>query len=242
MMENYRILIVEDEILIADTIGRYLSRRGHEVVGIAISYEEALEIYQKEQPDIVLLDIRLNGLKTGIDFARYINSENLNTPFIYLTSQLDNRSINEAKETFPAGYLSKPIQKESLFATIQIAMHSSNASKAETTPTQEEAPSIQLVDGTKNIKLTISKIAYLEADHVYTIIHLVDKKQIMQRSPLREVLDQLPEEFFIQTHRSFAINIRQVGNWDQNHVFVHGRAIPISRSKKKIVHICLERG
>ena len=104
-MLRYRTLIVEDEIIIADTIKRYLQKQGHEVVGTAISYEEATEIYKKEQPDIALLDIRLSGSKTGIDVAHFIQEQNDATPFIFLSSQLDSRSINAAKQTYPSGYL-----------------------------------------------------------------------------------------------------------------------------------------
>jgi len=113
-MKNYKILIVEDEVIIADTIKRYLTQNGHQVVGNAISYQEAESIYIEKKPDLVLLDIRLSGTKTGIDVAYFIQQQTDPKPFIFLSSQLDSRSLNSAKETFPAGYLSKPIQKNTL--------------------------------------------------------------------------------------------------------------------------------
>jgi DNA-binding response OmpR family regulator len=92
-MKPNQILIVEDEILIADTIERYLTRQGYWVMGSAISCEEAETLYLRQTPDLALLDIRLSGSRTGIDFAHFIRKQARPAPFIYLTSQLDRRSI-----------------------------------------------------------------------------------------------------------------------------------------------------
>jgi len=72
-MPPAKILIVEDEILIAETIKTYLNERGHIITEIAISYEEAIDAYQREQPDVILLDVRLYGKKSGIDVAEYLD-------------------------------------------------------------------------------------------------------------------------------------------------------------------------
>lgn len=227
-MNNYRILIVEDEILIADTMERYLVRKGHQVVGKAISYEESIQLYQLHQPDLVLLDIRLNGLKSGINVAHFIQNQNNPSPFIFLTSQIDARSISNAKETFPAGYLTKPIQKESLFTTIEIAMYSHQKSRV-------EEPSINLYDGNKNYLVLLKDILFLQADHIYVKVHVAMKKCIVLRSSLKELLTQLPDNQFIQTHRSFAINIEKVNNWDNQNVSIQNEIIPVSRTRRKEV-------
>lgn len=227
-MDNYRILLVEDEILIADTIERYLTKKGHHVIGKAISYKEGTELYLQHQPDLVLLDIRLNGPKTGIDVAHFIQDEPNSVPYIYLTSQLDARSINNAKETFPAGYLTKPIQKDSLYANIEIAMH--NHQKL-----IEEEPCINLFDGTKNYLIQIKDILYLQVDHIYVQVYTTFKKCIVLRSSLKELLEQLPDNQFIQTHRSYAINIEKVSNWNAQNVSIQNQIIPVSRARRKDV-------
>ena len=220
------LLVLEDEILIADTIKRYLTKKQHEVVGIAISYQEAEKLYLEQEPDIVLLDIRISGVKTGIDFAHFIQKQERKSPFIYLTSQLDSRSIDLAKATFPAGYLPKPIQKESLYTTIEIAMHSHLSEK-------NTIPTIPLFDGVTNYIIPIQDILYLHADHIYVKVYLKDQKLIIQRSSLKVLLEQLPSDQFLQTHRSFAINLKQVNNWDSNFIYIQDKAIPISRNRKK---------
>lgn len=225
-MLTEKILIVEDEILIADNLSRYLSKKGHNVIGIAISYEEAVELYNTHKPDVALLDIRLNGERSGIDFAHYIKSQPNPCPFIFLTSQIDAENIEKAKKTFPAGYLSKPIQKESLYTTIEIAMHKQRA-------VNEEIKSIPLYDGTQHHKVVINEILYLRAEHVYVQVYIDGEKNVVQRSPLKVLSDQLPPKQFVQTHRSYVVNLDRVTGWDAEQLFIGNHKIPLSRSRKK---------
>jgi len=233
-MENYKILIVEDEIIIADTIKRYLIQSGYNVVGIAISYQEAKAIYLNEKPDIVLLDIRLSGQKTGIDFAVFIQEQSNPKPFVFLTSQLDSRSINRAKETFPAGYLSKPIQKNSLYTSIEIAMHNyQNQPKKQ--------GEISLNNGIKNYSVPYDDILFLQANHIYVNVHTKSFGSVVQRGTLKEMLELLPEENFIQTHRSFVVNIDEVNHWDNQQLLVQKQSIPMSRKRRKEVVASIEK-
>ncbi len=228
-MNSNEILIVEDEILIAHTIQRYLQVKGYQVLGIAISYEEAKALYALHSPDLILIDIRLSGSKTGIDFAQFLNSQADSPPFIFLSSQLDSTSLNAAKETFPAGYLSKPIHKTSLYTTIEIALHNSQSKPAEETET------VSLSDGQKNHIVPINDILYMEVDHIYVKLTLTLNKKLVCRITLKELLDKLANHQFIQTHRSFAVNIKRVNNWDIQHLFIEENRIPVSRSRKKEV-------
>ena len=227
-MKPFKILIVEDEVLIADNLKRFLTKKGYHILDIAISYEEAVEIYLREKPDIALLDIRLNGPKTGIDFAHFLQEQSNPIPFIFLTSQIDIQNINSAKDSFPAGYLSKPVQKDSLYATIEVIMHKFNVDES-------EMKSIPIFDGNKSYMVPIKDIMYFQAEHVYVKVYLVDGQQIIQRSSLKDLLEQLPSKQFIQTHRSFAINLKQVSHWDYQQIYVGDITIPLSRSRRKIV-------
>ena len=82
-MRSFNILIVEDEILIADTIKRYLLKQGHNVAGIAINFDEAKDLYLETKPDLALLDIRLSGNKSGIDVAEFLHQQNQKIPLMY---------------------------------------------------------------------------------------------------------------------------------------------------------------
>ncbi|MBK7010747.1 MAG: response regulator [Saprospiraceae bacterium] len=120
-MQPLKILIVEDEILIGETIKIYLRERGHIPMDIVISYEEALQAISLSLPDVVLVDIRLFGEKSGIDLAEVIQNQYDQLPIVFLTSQYDVRVSNKALELNPSGYLVKPIQKESLWTTVELA-------------------------------------------------------------------------------------------------------------------------
>lgn len=229
---NFKILIVEDEILIADNIQRYLTKKGHEVVGIAISYEEATELYLKEKPDLVLLDIKLSGHRTGVDVAHFINEQLHSAPFIFLTSQMDSKNIDRAKKTYPKGYLSKPIRKESLFATIEIVMHKWNDDVEEDT--------IRLYNGVEYFNVKVTDILYIEAEHVYVKVHMKNGDQIFQRSSFKDLLEQLPNDMFIQSHRSYAINSKSITKWDSQNLYINDIEIPMSRNRKKEILSQLE--
>lgn len=223
-MVPIRILVVEDEILIADTIERYLLAMGHQVVGKAASFSEACSLYHAEQPDLALLDIRLRGDRTGVDLAHYLRQQNRTAPFIFLTSQLDPHSLALAKQTCPAGYLPKPIRKESLYTTIEMA-----------TPERHHRQVLTLRACPSTRHIAVEDILYLQADHVYVRVHLQNGCTYMQRTSLRDLLEALPAEEFLQTHRSFAVNIRHITRWSPAQVWLQDRAVPVSRSYRKAI-------
>lgn len=232
-MRKWKILIVEDEILIADTIQRHLERQDYQVTGIAISYEEAVQLYTGEQPDLVLIDIRLSGTKTGIDLGNFIQRKAPTVPFIYLTSQTDKKNIDLAKQSFPASFLTKPIQASALYANIEIALH-----KQQTQTLNETKFSIH--DGTDTHLVPLDDILYLNADHVYVEVHTKHQGVLIQRSSLTEVLEELPSPPFLQVHRSFVINLKAVTGWQHQCVFIDAVEIPISRGRRKEVRGYLE--
>lgn len=120
---NYkvRVLIVEDEPLIAENIAMYLNNHDYEVAGIAYDYEEAILKLEQEKPDIVLLDINLEGERDGIDVGKFIH-EKMGIPFVFLTSYSDKSTLERAKHIQPSGYLVKPFHEKSLMATLEISL------------------------------------------------------------------------------------------------------------------------
>ena len=129
-MKKTKILVVEDEILIADNICKTLKNLGYETLEPAINYTEAMLTIKKEQPDFAILDINLSGKKTGIHIAQQIRSL-YNFPFVFLTANSDLATLNLAKEVLPNGYLIKPFSKEELFTSIEIALHNFSKEKTE---------------------------------------------------------------------------------------------------------------
>ena len=118
---NKRVLIVEDEFIVANNLRQVVQRFGYDVIGIAGSADEAEENLQKNKPDIVLLDIRLQGLRSGIDIARRLKADNI--AFIYLSANSSQKVLEEAKTTEPYGFLVKPFRKKDLQIMLDIAWY-----------------------------------------------------------------------------------------------------------------------
>ena len=129
-MEQERILVVEDEKIIALDLKRRLEKFGYLVVGLASRADEAVELAGNERPDLVLMDIRLKGDMDGIEAAKEIN-ERFNIPVIYLTAHSDDETLKRAKQTDPYGYILKPFEEDDLRTTIELALHRSKMEKTD---------------------------------------------------------------------------------------------------------------
>ena len=124
-----RVLIVEDEGIIAGHIASRLVRTGYEVAGIAESSDEALAKIDNLRPDLVLMDIRIKGPLDGVETTAKMR-ERHDIPVIYLTAHTDQQTVNRAKLTGAFGFLTKPIHHTSLSTAIEMAIHKHRADKA----------------------------------------------------------------------------------------------------------------
>lgn len=120
-MSANKILIVEDEAVVSLDISRRLEKMGYEVMGRLASGEEAMEMIQEERPDLVLMDINLQGELDGIETATKLYKE-YNLPVIYLTAYAGDSTLERAKVSKPYGYILKPFKERELHAAIEIAI------------------------------------------------------------------------------------------------------------------------
>ncbi|XHR92387.1 response regulator [Mucilaginibacter sp. UC70_90] len=118
---NKKILIVEDESLVAYDLKLILTRAGYKVCGIADSVPEALEIIDEQKPEMVLLDIFLKGNLNGIDLAKVLTSKNI--AFVYLSANFQESILERAKATQPYGFLVKPFREKELLITLDVAFY-----------------------------------------------------------------------------------------------------------------------
>jgi DNA-binding NtrC family response regulator len=125
MSEN--ILIVEDQFLEANNLQIILERSGHRVCGIARSVDEAKEIIGKKVPDIALVDIFLKGKLTGIDLAGWLTKKDI--PFIFLSANSNESTLDAAKATRPYGFLVKPFRERDILVALEIASYRHNYAK-----------------------------------------------------------------------------------------------------------------
>ncbi len=117
-----KILIVEDEKIIAIDIRNTLRKLGYDVVGIVGNGKDAIILAEKENPDLILMDIMLKGDMTGIQAAETITKMR-NVPIVYLTALVDSETLEKAKITEPYGYLVKPFDDRGLHSTIEMAIY-----------------------------------------------------------------------------------------------------------------------
>ena len=116
-----RALIVEDETLIAEELRERLSRLGFTVIAAVGSGEEGIEIATRERPDLVLMDIRLNGDKDGVQAAKEIRQQ-VDVPIVYLTAHSDRRTVERANKTDHDGFILKPFLRRELQSAIEVAL------------------------------------------------------------------------------------------------------------------------
>ena len=120
--EEIKILVVEDETILALQLKMNLQKFGYTISGVEVSADDAMRHVDVHLPDMVLLDIHLKGEKNGTDAGRYI-WQNHKIPIVYLTSYCDNATLKMAMESEPYGYLSKPFRANDLKATLQAAWY-----------------------------------------------------------------------------------------------------------------------
>jgi signal transduction histidine kinase len=123
-MAKANILIVEDEVVTALEMESTLEEIGYSIISIVDTGEEAVAIAREEKPDLILMDIHLQGEMDGIEAAAQIRSE-LKIPIIFLTAHAEEDKLERAKLTLPFGYLLKPVQDRDIKATIKMAIYTS---------------------------------------------------------------------------------------------------------------------
>jgi PAS domain S-box-containing protein len=121
-VKHAHILIVEDELIVARSVQTVLRKAGYEVPTIVSSGEEAIEEAGQSRPDLVLMDIRLQGEMLGVEAAAQIRTR-FDIPVVYLTAHADEDSLQRAKASQPFGYLVKPFQSDELRSTIEMALY-----------------------------------------------------------------------------------------------------------------------
>lgn len=226
-MSKIRVLVVEDSALIAEDLAVKLARHSFDVVSICESGEEALAFLEKEQPDLVLLDIKLAGALDGISTG-YMIQEKWALPIIYLSDLADAETVGRAKRTRPANYLTKPFNEADLVRAIEIAF-SNFAYKQETPASSRRADHIFIKNDNTFVRVNVEDILYLHADRSYCSI-VTREKAYMQSLSMNHVFEQIGHADFLRIHRSYVVNIRKITAIDGNIVRIGDHSIEMSKT------------
>ena len=234
-----KILVVEDEMIIAAKISMQLTNLGYEVTGILPRGEEAILHVEENKPDIVLLDINLKGNIDGIETARQMQLMK-DIPIIYLTANADEATFNRAKTTRPAAFISKPFKQLDLQRAIELTI--SRMAEIETGQQIENnvnnehpfilSDRIFVRHKEKMIKIMVADILYMEADRNYSRI-FTNNKEYLLAITLKSIEEKLPLDLFVRIHRSYIINLAHIDEVADGHVVIAQKAIPLSAGLKE---------
>ncbi|MGB5189697.1 LytR/AlgR family response regulator transcription factor [Robiginitalea sp.] len=246
MEELIKILIVEDNVIIADDMQSMLEEIGYEIVDNVIVYEQAVEVLKNNQVDLVLIDIILASDKTGIDLGKHI-LEPYDIPFIFVTSNSDRATVENAKTVQPNGYLVKPFEQQDLYTSIEIAL--SNFEPGKKSKAAEAADEVADEGFTSNsvlkdsifvkkqhlyYRIYFDDIRFIKADNVYLEVNTKDKKFLV-RSPLKNYLEKLPQNKFYRAHKSYIVNVDHIDGINTRDILINGTLIPISKDFKEFI-------
>ncbi|KJU83614.1 protein containing Signal transduction response regulator, receiver region [Candidatus Magnetobacterium bavaricum] len=199
-MEKERILVVDDDAILAMGLQRLLQGWGYELAGMAYSGEEAVIKASQMRPDLILMDINLGGKLDGVETAQQIKTD-LNIPVIYLTAYLDKDIIERVEKTNPFGYILKPFQESELYAAIKIALYNSKAEKVLklhyhiqnvlNSIVRISLEPISLTEQMGRVLDTIITIPWLEFESKGAIFLLGTRKDVLEMRVQRGLSEQL---------------------------------------------------
>lgn len=212
-----KILILEDEVVIAEHLSMILEDLGYSVMNICESMTDVLKVLSAETPDLALLDIRLNGLDEGIEVAKHLRNENI--PFAFVTSFSDKNTLMNAVMQNPIGYILKPFEEADISKVLR------NASKL----LNDEY--LEIIKAQSAQRIAFKDIIYLRSDNVYVEVYTTGKK-LLVREKLSVIINKLPEQYFTRTNQSFCVNMNFVTAVEGNEVVLQGITEKIPLSKK----------
>ncbi len=244
---SFKILIVEDEELYADQLEMLVDKLGYQHLATLDNSQDVLDCLKKDLPDLILMDIHIRGEYDGIELAGLIQKDFL-IPIIFITSLQDDLTFSRASRTNPLNFLVKPFNQLQLQRSIELTVkklaNTTTTAEIPIAATKEETWENDFFFNTHFFiktrqrleKVATNEVLFLEADGHYCQIHTEQKKYLV-RIPMLELSKRLPKDSFLQTHRSFMINIGKVDSVDlQDSVIIIGeKQVPLSKRNRAVV-------
>jgi DNA-binding LytR/AlgR family response regulator len=241
MADKVKILIVEDEFMIAEDIAMRLDDFGYKVVGAVPTARQALDILENNPVDLALLDINISGPVDGIQLAAAIQ-EKFNIPFIYLTSLASKAVVERAQKTLPSAFLLKPFNDRQVKIAIDMALNNFENNAVASTVQEPSDPiknepmvvfkeSLFLKKDSHFDRLSFDDVLFFEAASNYTSV-VTKKGRYVYSAILKYFEEKLPGDKFVRVHRSYVVNIDSITGFEGNYLFVNDIHIPISKKRK----------
>ena len=248
-MAPVKILVVEDDMIIAADISLNLTNFGFEVTGILPKGEATFEHIEQDRPDLILMDVSLKGELDGVETAKKVH-ESYGIPIIFLTANSDNATFERAKDARPYAFITKPFNPNDLKRAIELAI-SRLAAEAQangnesTTPAKKESEEegdhfilddrIFIRHKDRLVRIDLDEIYCIEAESNYSKL-VTEKKEYLLAITLKAFGERLKHDHFVRVHRSYIININKLEEVGEVYLRVAGRQIPISKSNKDTLY------
>jgi DNA-binding LytR/AlgR family response regulator len=224
------ILIVEDELLIAEDIKTTLEELGHNVIAIVVRADKAIEILNSQKVDLILLDITIKGGVNGIDLAEIVNQQ-FKIPFIYLTSHADPKTVTEAIKTAPQGYVVKPYSNSDLYTSVALAFENEKEEAITFLANIDRGHFFLKIEGMYQ-KLFHKDILYFRAAGNYIEVHQKYKKYLVRHS-FKKLSELIPASVFVQTHKSYILNREKISSFNTKYVYIDQQEFLLGRTFTK---------
>jgi len=221
-----KILIVEDDFSFAIDVEMLIGELGYTHLSTVDNGIEALEFIEHNSPDLILMDIDLNGFLSGIDIARKINSRAI--PVIFMTTYNDEKVYEEAMLTNPYGYIVKPFDKISLRSHIERVFQE----RAQDTSFQQIIDDSFFVKVNEILKrVNYDEVYWVKSDRNYADIYLENKRYSAKIS-LNKLEEQLNASHLLRIHKQYIINLKKIQGVTSNDVIINDKSIPIGAKYK----------
>lgn len=241
-MAKLKILVVEDESIVAKDIQNSLKKLGYTVPTIVASGEKAIEEVEQSRPDLVLMDIMLKGDINGVEAANAIR-ENYDIPVIFLTAYADDNTLSKAKIAEPYGYIIKPFKEKELQTTIEMAMYKHEKDSLvkrerdlyhSIVENKESKDSIFVRADYRLNKIKFEDVFYVEALKDYVVINTSDNIYTTHTT-MKEMIRILPAKDFVRVHRSFIVRLDKIFSIKYPDLVIEGKmkVIPIGGLYRK---------
>ena len=225
------VLIVEDDPITAMDLKGSLTDHGIHITDTVESGEKAIMSIQANKPDVILMDVKLDGELDGISTVNLIN-ESDSIPIVYLTANTDQFTANRAFQTHPAAFLSKPFDERDIVNAIELAFNNHLRSIFESEKSIRTNSCIFLKSSEKYEKVQLADILYIQADGSYSKVYTKDKDYVLS-SNLNSLWQKMTHTSFFRIHRSYLVNIDNVTGFDHTYVYFDDQYVPFSKNNKE---------
>ena len=230
-MKEERILIVEDDVNIAENIEEILELLGYVNIDIANSANQAIKIVKKYRPDMIFMDIKLKGDKDGIELGEILK-QMVDVPLVFVTSYSDPTIIERAKRINPAGFIVKPFNTNDIHAIVEIVLYNKRIN-----PVSDQA-SVKSKDESPYL---VTDAVYIKADNAYEKVPYVDiyyveangnmvtiftrHRNYTIRKSMKDMEEKLPSNLFLRVQKSFIVQLGQIENFNTKEITLESGAI-----------------